>query len=432
VVGRGSALVVSLHRLGLSWKLWIAFDLHATDYTRTTMFWRNENCPSTESTGAGSTDPTRRTTTTTTTNRNMKETTNQISRIAFVVLVLQLIAISMLACNIALPKLTTTNEGFSSCIFVTSVVDATARAASARLDLQRFHDIKFLQLVGTGTVNYGFKAIFDDQEVIAKIAGDDMIYWSDIEMDMFDILNEPPTIPNIPPLLTSVRSMPNPFRNVTFLEKNLSVPVEDAQTIIAYRRISVIVMKFLPKSERLTTVQSVYIFTQSILRTLAFSHSRKVMNCDLHEDNYHFDGSMVSLYDWNAAYLFEKDTIPMIYDQAPMHLMPPEAQTNASAVHATVSAFDIYAIGLLLKQLLKGCCKVDNGHFMNGTSTTTFSGGDGYDDLTERKEKANKEEKGDRSTCSQMYDLTEQMLTADPYRRPDATQLLQHPLFNKK
>ncbi len=358
-------------------------------------------------------------------NRNKKDTTNHNCRIAFLFLVAELAVVTLLACNMSLPRFTMSEASASSSTATDGMVK---RAVCMRADQERFNDIKFLRLVGAGVVNHGFEAILDGERVIAKIAGDGQMYWSDIEIDIFDILNEPPTISNIPRLLVGIRSMPNPFHDVAFLEKNLSVSIEEAKRLVTFRRISVLVMKFLPNSERPSTLRSVQKFAKSMLETLAFAHSRGVMNCDLHGQNYHFDGITVSLYDWNGGFLYEKDNVPMHSDQAPAFLMPPEAQTNLTAVHATVSAFDIYSVGRLLKIRLKQCCK-EVTNMKNGTSRLPSEGDETNENHIYQQGKGHKEGTGDSPTCSQMYDLANRMQISDPYQRPSATELLLHPVF---
>ncbi|KAL3901168.1 MAG: hypothetical protein SGARI_006115 [Bacillariaceae sp.] len=98
--------------------------------------------------------------------------------------------------------------------------------------------------------------------------------------------------------------------------------------------------------------------------------------------------------------MFEPNKVKIHQHFAPKHLFPPEAQSNQSAVHATVSAFDIYTVGRLVNKTVK-----DN-----------WSGENDKDDTLE-----NKDEVVDR-----LRDLAKLASEDDPYQRPDAKKLLRH------
>lgn len=89
----------------------------------------------------------------------------------------------------------------------------------------------------------GFKAKLQgsDKLYAAKITGDSYLSRSDNEMQMFNILNAPPTIPNIPKIKLYIPSMPNPFKNRTHLEKILRVERSEAKWLVRKDNISITV-----------------------------------------------------------------------------------------------------------------------------------------------------------------------------------------------
>ncbi|KAL3942242.1 MAG: hypothetical protein SGARI_000333 [Bacillariaceae sp.] len=297
---------------------------------------------------------------------------------------------------------TTMDQVQGACFFLNKNARPPPLSSSSK---SAFHDLQLKHLAGKGFVSWGFEALLHNETVIAKVTTDKFIFYSDIEMDIFGILNAPPTIPNIPKLQLAIRSMPNPFLNSTYLKNDLGVNRNDTKKMIKERRVSVMAMKFLTGSRKATTLPEFRVFLQSLLETLAFVHSRNIIHCDLHSNNIHFDGKRVSLFDWNGAFVFEPDTVQIHQKYAPKHLFPPEAWYNESAVHATVSAFDIYTVGLLIKDALK----------------KYWSGGEKDTDRT----LANR---GD--VLDWLVDLAKQALKHDPYKRPDANKLLTHKFFS--
>jgi len=121
----------------------------------------------------------------------------------------------------------------------------------------------------------------------------------------------------------------------------------------------------------------------------------------LHAGNVHFDGHKVSLFDWNGAFIFEANKVRIRQPYVQTNLFPPEAQKNRSAVHATVSAFDIYTVGLLVKTYSTSIATSSNS---NRTHT-------------------------DAVLMGLVEDLADRAMTPDPFQRPNAFQLLQHPFF---
>jgi hypothetical protein len=268
-----------------------------------------------------------------------------------------------------------------------------------------FNDLELGKVLGHGFVSWGFESRLHGEKVVAKVTTDKFLFYSDIEMDVFNILNAPPTIPNIPQLQLGIRSMPNPFTNQTHLQHDLGLTEDDAIKLTDARRISVQVMELLVDNCKPKTLPEFRLYLQSLLETLAFVHSRGIIHCDLHSNNVHFDGTRVSLYDWNGAFVYEPNKVKVHQIYAPFRLFPPEAQNNKSAVHATVSAFDIYTVGRLIKKAVKTTWNEDNPD---------------QDDTLENRDEV----------LGMLVDLAKQALKEDPYQRPDAMKLLRHRFFS--
>jgi len=160
---------------------------------------------------------------------------------------------------------------------------------------------------------------------------------------------------------------------------------------------------------------------KSFLETIRFAHSRNVMHCDIHDENYLWDGTRVSFFDWNAAYFWDPNThIPIHYYRAPTHLFPPEAQKNTSAVHTSVHAFDVYTIGKLMKGILKESCGITSKTIKEKKKKSSAS--DSNHDKTHGRTKK------DDSVLA--YELANWMMIPDPYQRPDTTTALTHEFFS--
>lgn len=156
-------------------------------------------------------------------------------------------------------------------------------------------------------------------------------------------------------------------------------------------------LDFKNKDRLPTTIQGIRVFLRSLLRTLQFAHSRNVMNRDLYKDNVYFDGKMVKLFDWDDGAIYKPNAVKMRVSSTKM---PPEAWSNKSAAHATVSGYDIWNVGLMLKRHLK------------------------------RREESSINDPVDGVTVSMLNDFLIATLTKDPYKRPDATELLKHPFLS--
>lgn len=148
------------------------------------------------------------------------------------------------------------------------------------------------------------------------------------------------------------------------------------------------------------TIPGIQDFMKSLQYTLQFAHSRNVMMRDLHSGNVYYDGTMVKLFDWDDAVLFKPNAIKMHYQYAYSKLMPPEAWGDENATHATVSSFDIWTCGLFLKKILE-----------------------------RKRVESFVDDHVDNATASMLKDFLNAMFSKDPYKRPDASELLKHPFL---
>lgn len=256
-----------------------------------------------------------------------------------------------------------------------------------------FDDLELVRLLGSGYINYGFEARLQNQTVVAKIAGDRYLGYTAMELDLLQRLNRPPTIPTIPKLLLGIRSMPNPYSNQTHLERDLQMKRHQAKYLLMYHKIGIVVIPKVSGSMRPVSISQFRRFLRSLLQTLEFAHSRNVMHCDLHAGNVHYDGAdTVSVIDWNGSTLFRPNAVPIHVEAEVKWLVPPEGWGNASAVHQTVSGFDIYGIGVWVTQWLQ------------------------------RKRRPVQ----DKAMMELVKHFANWAKTADPFLRPTASQLLQH------
>jgi len=287
-------------------------------------------------------------------------------------------------------------------------------------------DIEWLSLKGWGTVSMGFNVRLpklnasnnnnSEALYIAKITGDKRLHYSTTEIEMMEILHQPPTNPSIPPLLLAVKSMPNPFANWTEdrIANDFNCTPHHARWILRQHEISVQVQPLLhhtqfPDANNLPELAR---FMRSLLQALNFAHDRNVMHCDLHSRNLFYDNvtGTVHLFDWNAAFLYRPNSVYIHYHEAPTFLFPPEAENNPNATHATVSAFDVWSCGRMLSKLLCGHSSCPSASF-DKQQRTASSG-------------------NELLLLQQAYDLAAQMKTIDPYQRPDTATLLRHPFLS--
>lgn len=112
-----------------------------------------------------------------------------------------------------------------------------------RRDGISFKNVQFIEYVGSGTGKLGFKARVRGRNGLygVKISGDENVRWTDIEAHVFQILNAPPTIPNIPQVELYLPSIKNPFKNQTHLENTLKVEQRDAKWLASKDTISIMV-----------------------------------------------------------------------------------------------------------------------------------------------------------------------------------------------
>mmetsp|Transcript_16332 Transcript_16332/g.40945 ORF Transcript_16332/g.40945 Transcript_16332/m.40945 type:complete len:396 (+) Transcript_16332:153-1340(+) len=312
----------------------------------------------------------------------------------------------------SLPSIEVSSFSLNPCN--TDETNTIVRETSDQDQTKWFEDnLKLERLIGNGDVSFAFRASYKNRTVVAKIATDSDLYYSDIEIGIFRELNAAPSIPNIPQLQVAIRSMPNPFRSVVHLVDNLGVKASEAKALVMKRRISVMVMEDLGENRSPKDLEEVQRLTKSMLETMEFVHSRNIMHCDLHKWNYHWDGTMVRLFDWNGGFFYEPNTVKIHYPRTPKHLFPPEALADKKAIHTSVHAFDIYTIGSILKQLLKSCCGID------------------FEMI--QREALDKNSTRIRSVvdAAVAYELATLMTHEDPYTRPTTTQALRHLFFSR-
>ena len=302
--------------------------------------------------------------------------------------------------------------------------DKALSGTSDKDAIRQFRDkLKLEKLIGNGDVSYGFGVKYQNKEMIAKVATDKDLFYSDIEIGIFEELNKPPSIPNIPQLQLAIRSMPNPFADndanttnpISYLV-GLGVDKKNAKKLVMKRRISVMVMEVLKGRRKPEDLEEVQRMMKSMLETMEFVHSRNIMHCDLHDGNYFWDGDKVYMFDWNGGFRYKPGKVKIHYPRTPKHLFPPEAKDDESAVHTSVYAFDMYSIGRIMKIKLKDCCGIT---FQNIQNTAL--------EVETRKKSR------DATTLNGAlaYELAAHMMHSDPYQRPNATEALQHVFFQR-
>jgi hypothetical protein len=176
-----------------------------------------------------------------------------------------------------------------------------------------FDNLELIQLLGHGEASLGFSTARvkgHNDTFIAKIGFHERdLHKADTEIAMFEILNAPPTIPNIPKLSLAINRIPNPYRGqFMYLMRKLGIDRLRSSELAAAREISVITMEYFDGDDCwLETVDVLRVFLKSLLHMFEFTHSRNVMMCDLHQFNIYFDGKTVKIWDWNPVLVFKPD-----------------------------------------------------------------------------------------------------------------------------
>jgi len=199
--------------------------------------------------------------------------------------------------------------------------------------------------------------------------------------------------------------MPNPFfgnNHYNFLTKYLNVKSKKAKWLVGLENISVQVVTRGNHTHYPRTMDELHIFTRSILTTLRFSHSRNVSNQDLFRGNSLFDGEKVYVFDWNDGVVVEGMRTPLVYyDKVPPECKGKRKNEN---FHINPWAYDMWIVGGVLKSMLKSCC-----HTIEEVRTSQKS-----------------------RRVSQAEEMFSRMVDDDPYKRPDANELLRHPFLQER
>lgn len=276
---------------------------------------------------------------------------------------------------------------------------------------EKLTDVIVEEYLGGGAVTTVAKvslpSVDPDQKFVMKISNRDMKEWVDIETKAYQTLNTPPLNPSIPQLVAWVKSLPNPFEKGIKLLKGLGVPKDLRQALRKSKEVDLHILTMVHHTGYPETLKDISFFLRSLLAALDFAHSRSVMNCDLYLENmaYSNETRTTYLYDWNGAMFYRPGSVRMHTDDEDGGILPPEAEEGPDAVHATVSAFDIYSSGRTFSWLLCG------KYFCHRRFQLP-------------------EWRGTREQYLVAYDLRAKMLTEDPYERPTARQLLRHPFFS--
>jgi serine/threonine protein kinase len=243
-----------------------------------------------------------------------------------------------------------------------------------------FDDLKLGKFVGHGAINivsqvylpewwYRQHNINRRRKYVIKMAAGNSWYTDqgDRECDIFEALASNRTLAmehNIIPAVFLLRTVPNPFRNVS---KHIpeSFPEKYAKRLRRAKNLVAIVAPYLDLDyiQYVNSFQGIRILIKSLLRILEYSHSLGINNFDLGDSNVRIDddGKAVVM-DWNANKKQGQD----IFDaSANLWLTAPEGMLehgpDGETIRQTsISAMDIWSVGIMLVSLAyKPCGWVD-------------------------------------------------------------------------
>jgi len=171
-----------------------------------------------------------------------------------------------------------------------------------------------------------------------------------------------------------------------------------AKALAETETVCVVVMELMKNGGMPQNMEDLRAYMQTLLQTLDFAHSRSVINGDLNTDNVYFDGKGAKLFDWNEGSYYEPDTVPLQYNGV---RMPPEGfdkngKVSTTAIYPTVSSFDIWSVWKLLTNVVQ---------------------------LNKNRVIA------EDPSYALLMNMKDSMFTEDPFKRPHATELLQHEFF---
>jgi hypothetical protein len=187
-----------------------------------------------------------------------------------------------------------------------------------------FADVDIISFKGEGTVSVAFNVLIptlDDQKYILKVTGDKHLHYSTTEIEMFQVLNAPPTNPSIPKLVLGVKALrkyqpllthlltrthslsfsaANPFATWNMKQlMDLGLSQNSAKWLHKFKEISLQVFPCIPHTHFPSSkeIPELARFVHSLLTALNFAHSRNIMNCDLYFNNIFYDGKTGTTYE---------------------------------------------------------------------------------------------------------------------------------------
>ena len=246
-----------------------------------------------------------------------------------------------------------------------------------------------------------------DDEYVLKIAGEETLFYTHMEIKAFGIMNQPPTVPNIPKLAWSAEVTRNPYATWEYDDfeeyfKPRGLSIEDIKWLKNQIEISVEIVENVPHTglPNKSDLPELSRFMSSLLRALSFAHSHFITNNDIAKRNVRYDKETGTtyLFDWSDMRIYEPHG--KTYLNPFVSMEPPEARDIDLPVHVTVSAFDVYSAGVMLNKILCGHTECDN------------------DAAVLKSDKNN--------MLWQAHDLANKLMTQDPFERPSAEDMLNH------